>query len=341
MGVCAQTQGIAMRPLIAASLALQFLYPLAAQGQARPPSTDASPPAAPAAAAVVGAEYPEVIDRAWRGVGMGISVAFAYEVFGRLQGRARVEHHRVLLALLRHLGDDRFALALSSQSPVGHAAILRALRAAASPDSLGLPDLRLDPFPDNPPVVLPPSAPPHVTVIVQVTASGRVDTSLTTVLSMPHADSATTSAIKTTLATWRFTPGYLRGCALAGSLNLDLEGPASSAWPVGAALGHADSTQGALSPGLYLGPWNDEVRTHWLVLFVGAHGRAVTYDPPTLVSVCSLRREGPDSISLQTEMREASSGMDLRLLIRGSPTASGISGNLRRVGWQGRQSGAI
>ena len=33
--------------------------------------------------------------------------------------------------------------------------------------------------------------------------------------------------------------------------------------------------------------------------------------------------------------------MDLRLLIRGSPTASGISGNLRRVGWQGRQSGAI
>ena len=214
-----------MRPLIAASLALQFLYPLAAQGQARPPSTDASPPAAPAAAAMVGAEYPDVIDRAWRGVGMGISVAFAYEGFGRLQGRARVEHHRVLLALLRHLGDDRFALALSSQSPVGHAAILRALRAAAGPDSLGLsraypltfgprapgdpsvedcaaitanliqiPDLRLDPFPDNPPVVLPPSAPPHVTVIVQVTASGRVILSGSAILLIrslyPHSGSA-------------------------------------------------------------------------------------------------------------------------------------------------------
>ncbi len=361
-----------MRRLIVISLVVQVLYVSGAWSQVGAPPRNGRPPEAPAAAAAGGAGYLDVIDRAWRGVGLGIGAVLGYEVFGRFQGRARDEHRQVLLALLRHLGDERFSLALGGQVPGHHAIILRALRAAAAADSTELnaaypltfgprapgdpsveqcaaitahqvltPDRRLAASRDNPDVVLPTSAPPHVTVIVLVTASGRVDTSVTTVVSMPHADSATVRAIKTTLATWRFVPASLRGCALPAWKNLELDGAVTSAVPSGAPVGQADSTQGVLSPGLYVGSWDDEFRTHWLVFFVSAHGKAVTYDPPELLTLCDVRVQS-DSVFVQTgRMTQASSGLEFNLLIRGSLTAFGISGTVRRVGRNMPQSGPV
>src|SRR2546426_1060726 len=210
-----------VRRLVVISLVVQFLYVSGAPGQVGSLSTNGRPPEAPAAAAAGGAGYLDVIDRAWQGNGMSIGAALVYEAYGRFQGRARDEHRQVLLALLRHLGDERFALAVGGVNPGRHAIILQALRAAAGVDSTGLnaaypltfgprspgdpsvehcaaitahlvltPDRGLAASPDNPQVVLPTSAPPHVTVIALVTASGRVDTSVTAVVSMPHPDSA-------------------------------------------------------------------------------------------------------------------------------------------------------
>jgi len=362
-----------MRHLGVISLGVHFLFVSGARGQVGAPSANDHPPEAPAAAAAGGTGYLDVIDRAWRGNGMGIGAVLGFEVFGRFSGQARDEHRQVLLALLRHLGDERFSLALDGQVPAHHAIILRALRAAAGADSMELkaaypltfgprgpgepsvdscaaitahqvlsPDRRLSASPDNPQVVLPATAPSHVTVIVLVAASGRVDTSVTTVVSMPHADSTTVRAIKTTLATWRFVPASLRGCALPAWKNLDLDRAVTPEVRAGAAAAEPRSTHGALSPGLYVGPWDDEYHTHWLVLFVRAPGEGFTYDPPELLNVCALRVQGSDSVLLQTgRMTEASSGLEFNLLIRGSLTASGIRGTLRRVGRNMRQSGPV
>ncbi len=358
-----------MRRLVVISLGVQFFFVSGARGQVDSSLTSK----APAVAAAGGAGYLDVIDRAWRGNGMGIGAALGYEVFGRFSGQARDEHRQVLLALLRHLGDERFSLALGGQAPAHHAIILRALRVAAGADSIRLqaayplsfgprvpgepsvedcaaitahlvltPDRRLAPSQDNPQVVLPPSAPPHVTVIVLVTASGRVDTSVSTVVSMPHADSITVRAVKTTLATWRFVPASLRGCALPAWKNLDLDRAVTPEMRGGAAVAEPRSTKGVLSPGLYVGSWDDEYHTHWLVLFVRAPGEGFTYDPPELLNVCNLSVQGSDSVLLQTgRMTEASSGLEFNLLIRGSLTASGIRATLRRVGRNMRQSGPV
>jgi len=361
-----------MRRLVVVSLAVQFLHASSARGQVDSSFKSGHLPETPTAAAAGGARYLEVISRAWLGNGMGIGAAFGFEVFGRFSGRARDEHHQVLLALLRHLGDERFSLALGGQVPAYHAIILRALRAAAGADSMRLnaaypltfgprapgepsvdscaaitahlvltPDRRVAASRDNPEVVLPSTGPPHVTVIVLVTASGRVDTSITAVLSMPHADSATVGAIKTTLATWRFVPASLRGCALPAWKNLELEGPARPVSQGAAAGGRIDLALDVLAPGLYVGPWDDEYRTHWLVLFVDAHGNAVTYDPPVLVTVCDLRVRR-DTVFLQTgRMTEASSGLDFNLLVRGALTTSGMSGSVLRVGRNMPKSGPV
>ncbi len=364
-----RSQSLAALRLLVISLVVQFGHVSAARGQGGLPSTSGRPPEAPAAAAAGGAQYLDVIDRAWRGVGLGLGAAVGYELFGRFQGRARDEHRRVLLALLRHLGDERFALAMGGQPPGAHASILRALRVAAGADSTALnaeypltfgprapgdpsveqcaaitsklvltPDRRLAASPDNRQVVLPASAPPHVTVIVLVTASGRVDTSVSTVVSMPHADSATVGAIKRTLATWRFVPASLRGCALPAWKNLELEGAATPVSQGAAAGGRPDSTQGTLAPGLYVGPWDDEYSTHWLVLLVDAHGNVVTYNPPELLCVCDLRVIR-DSIFLQTG--RTADGLGFNLYVRGSLTASGFNGTARRVGRNVHQSGPV
>jgi hypothetical protein len=177
-------------------------------------------------------------------------------------------------------------------------------------------------------------------VIALVTASGRVDTSVTAVVSMPHPDSASIGAIKRTLATWRFVPASLRGCALPAWKNLELDRAATSGLQGGAAVRQADSTHGVLSPGLYVGPWDDEFSTHWLVLFVSAHDKAVTYDPPALLTVCDLRVQG-DSVLLQTGRMAQGSALDFNLFIRGSLTPSGIRGTLRRVGRNVSPSGPV
>ena len=108
----------------------------------------------------------------------------------------------------------------------------------------------------------------------------------------------------------------------------------------GAAVAEPRSTKGVLSPGLYVGPWDDEFHTHWLVLFIGAHGEAVSYDPPDLLTLCDLRVQR-DSAFLETGRMAASSALDFNLVIRGSLTASGLSGTLRRVGRNMRQSGPV
>jgi hypothetical protein len=353
-----------MRRIIAFSIVAQLVNGFPAAAQERPPAGNQDPPSAPAAVAVGGERYRALISNAWRGQG-SLPPVFSYELIGWFKGPAREEHHQVLLALLRHLGDDRFGLALRGMFPRDHAVILRGLRAAAGADSTrlegeyplsfgprspgepsveqcgaitdhrgGIPDQRAAAAPDNSPVRLPPTAPPHVTVIYQVTAGGRVDTSVVTVLSMPRPDAATTAAAKNSLAAWRFSPARLRGCAIPAWGNLELNGTAAPD-VVG-----PNASLGALKPGLYLGAWDDEYRTHWLSLFVGPHG-AVAYDPPTFLASCAVSVRG-DTVSFRTgRLTQGSSGLGFNLVFRGSQDTAGLRGWVQRTGRSMEHSGPV
>lgn len=104
---------------------------------------------------------------------------------------------------------------------------------------------------------------------------------------------------------------------------------ASAVWPQARPLSNAPRQ---LPPGLYLGSWDDEYRAHWLALFVDPAGNAVTYDPPNLLSLCSLSVRA-DSVSLRTgQMTEWSSGLAFTLSIEGVLKPAGISGTAQQAG---------
>jgi hypothetical protein len=158
---------------------------------------------------------------------------------------------------------------------------------------------------------------------------------------MPQPDSVTIAAVKNQLVEWRFTPAHLRGCALPAWRNLVLEG-ATPSEPVSRTVsGQTDSSQGVLAPGLYLGPWNDEYRTHWLALFVGPRRGPVAYDPPELLASCALSVRG-DTVSFRTgQLTEASSGLGFNLVFTGRLAPIGITGVVQRVGRNMRPGGAV
>src|SRR5260370_608186 len=100
-----------MQRMTVLSVVVHLLTSSGAWAQVAPPLGNQGLPRAPAAAAAGGEHYHGAISSAWLGQG-SLSPVFSYEIISWFKGQARDEHHQLLLALLRHVGDERFALAL-------------------------------------------------------------------------------------------------------------------------------------------------------------------------------------------------------------------------------------
>ena len=101
------------------------------------PAAGATPPTAPAAAAIVrkdGERYDAILADAWDGDSNAIGWMFGYEDQGAFSGNASREHHRVLLALLRRVGDSVYAKNLAREGLRTHREVARALLEAAGAD---------------------------------------------------------------------------------------------------------------------------------------------------------------------------------------------------------------
>ena len=88
------------------------------------------PPKAPAAVQEAhewGELYESILADAWAGDTNALGAMFGYEDQAAFHGKAVGEHHRVLWALLQHLGDERFATALGGEVSRIRETVVRAL----------------------------------------------------------------------------------------------------------------------------------------------------------------------------------------------------------------------
>lgn len=202
------------------------------------------PPAAPAAAAFIerSGEYYQIAS-AWRGEQPALGLMFEYVHYAAMPRAAAAQHGRVLLALLRHLGDSAYAVALLREVPYVHRDVLQALQRAAGRDSITLPreypltfgprrpgepsveacaermrsaharaeSLQATLMDSFPPLMLPRSAPDSLRILVTVDAAGRPE--FDTLLLWPQVDVTTEAAVVRSIGAWRFKPALIGGCA--------------------------------------------------------------------------------------------------------------------------------